>query len=132
MQIIFQASRKVMEGKNPKQIAAEIRDYDSLVNYVLIDPSGGKGELFDLNKSIEIYYALSDKCPEITVGFAGGFTGKNVLSRADYIVEKIKSRDFCIDAEGGLRDKLSERYGDDLLSIEKVIEFTQSASNVLR
>ena len=48
-----------------------------------------------------------------------------------YIMNKIDSKDFCIDAEGGLRDKLSSDYGDDLINLEKVKGYIQSASRVL-
>lgn len=128
MQIVFQASHKAMEGKTPNQIANGVRDYGDSISYVLIDPSGGRGKPFDLESSIEVYSELREQCPELTIGFAGGFTGENVVPRLRYIIQQTKREDFCIDAEGGLRDKITPRYGDDLLSIEKVRGYLQSAS----
>jgi phosphoribosylanthranilate isomerase len=132
MKVVFQASHKAMDGKTPNQIAKGVQNYGDSISYVLIDPSGGRGMPFDLESSVAIYSELREQCPDLTVGFAGGFTGENVAQRLREILRKIKANDFCIDAEGGLRDKVTSAYGDDLLNIEKVRGYLQSASSVLR
>ncbi len=132
MQIVFQASHKVMDGKTSSQIAQGIRDYGDLINYVLIDPSGGRGIPFDLGSSVALYLELRERCSDLTIGFAGGFTGKNVVPRVSKIFEKLGESVFCIDAEGGLRDKITSTYGDDLLNVKKVREYIQSTSLILR
>ena len=132
MQIVFQASHKAMDGKTPHQIAQRIRDYGDSISYFLIDPSGGRGMLFDLESSVAIYSELREQCPDLTVGFAGGFTGKNVVSILNELLKKTGGSNFCIDAERGLRDKITSAYGDDSLNIEKVREYLQSASSVIR
>ena len=48
------------------------------------------------------------------------------------ILQQIGESDFCIDAEGGLRDKITSAYGDDLLNIDKVRGYLQSDSSVLK
>jgi hypothetical protein len=130
-QIILQLSEKVMENLTPVQIAQRVKEYDSLVDYVLIDPSGGSARPFNLENSLKVYEQLVHKIPNVTIGFAGGFTGKNVVSRVNELVRRIGAHDFCIDAEGGLRDKLTDNYGDDLLNMEKVKEYIQNTSQVL-
>jgi len=132
MQVVFQASHKTMENKAPTQIVQGIKGYRDLIDYVLIDPSGGRGIPFDLDYSIAIYLELREQCPNLTVGFAGGFTGENVAPKLEKIEEQIRGNDFCIDAEGGLRDKVTSAYGDDLLNISKVREYLQSASSILK
>lgn len=132
MQIVFQASHKAMDGKTPNQIANGVRDYGDSISYVLIDPSGGRGMPFDLESSVAIYSELRNQCPDLIIGFAGGFTGENVAPRLRDILRQIEAGDFCIDAEGGLRDKVTPAYGDDLLNLEKVRSYLQSASSVLR
>jgi phosphoribosylanthranilate isomerase len=132
MLIVFQASHKAMEGKTPNQIASGIKDYGDSISYVLIDPSGGRGRPFDLESSVATYSELREQCPELTIGFAGGFTGENIAPRLREILQRVERNDFCIDAEGGLRDKITSAYGDDLLNIEKVRGYLQSASAVLR
>ena len=132
MQIVFQASDKVMREQTPQQVAQGIKQYQDSIQYVLIDPSGGQGQPFDLESSINIYSEISNRCPKVTIGFAGGFTGENVAPRTRELIERIERNDFCIDAEGGLRDKITPAYGDDLLNINKVKEYLQSAASVLR
>lgn len=132
MRIVFQASHKSMDGRTPSQIAEGVRAYRDSLSYVLIDPSGGRGVPFDLESSVAIYSELREQCPDLTIGFAGGFTGENVAPRLREIIQKIGEKDFCIDAEGGLRDKVTAAYGDDLLNIEKVRGYLQSASTVLK
>lgn len=132
LQVVFQASHKAMDGKTPNQIAQRVREYGDSISYVLIDPSGGRGMPFDLESSVEIYSEMREQCPDLTMGFAGGFTGENVAQRLRDILQQIKAEDFSIDAEGGLRDKITSAYGDDLLNIEKVRGYLQSASSVLR
>ena len=132
MQIVFQASHKAMDGKTPNQIAQRIGDYGDSISYVLIDPSGGRGMPFDLESSVAIYSELREQLPDLTIGFAGGFAGENAASRLKEILKQIGESDFCIDAEGGLRDKITSAYGDDLLNLEKVRGYLQSASSVLR
>lgn len=132
MQIVFQASHKAMADKTPTQIAQGIRSYADLLDYVLIDPSGGRGLAFELESSISLYFALKEHCPSLTIGFAGGFTGENVGPRTMQIIQRIFTEGFCIDAEGGLRDKITNEYGDDLLNIKKVRTYLQMAGIVLK
>lgn len=132
MQIVLQASFKAMEGKTPFSIAQKTKEYGDSINYVLIDPSGGRGVPFDLESSVAVYSELRSQCPELIIGFAGGLTGENVALRAKKLIEMLGEDDFCIDAEGGLRDKITPAYGDDLLNIKKVREYLQSASSVLK
>lgn len=133
MQIVFQASHKAMDGKTPNQITKGIQEYGNSINYVLIDPSGGRGMPFDLESSVAIYSELRSQCSDLTIGFAGGFTGDNVANQVKKILQRVDPENsFCIDAEGGLRDKLSPEYGDDLLNISKVRSYLKSASSILK
>ncbi|MBI2124208.1 hypothetical protein HYT92_00280 [Candidatus Pacearchaeota archaeon] len=132
MQIVFQASHSAMAGKSPADIARGIKGYGDSLSYVLIDPSGGRGLEFDLGASVNLYSELREQCPGLTIGFAGGFNEWNVSERLKEIISKTGGTDFCIDAEGGLRDKISDDYGDDLLNIGKVRGYLQASSNVLK
>jgi phosphoribosylanthranilate isomerase len=131
MKIVFQASRKVMDGRTPEQVANVISKYGSSIHYVLIDPSGGRGLEFNIENSVRLYEELRSKAPRLTVGFAGGFTGSNVAEKVSQLKARINGDGFCIDAEGGLRDKITNAYGDDLLNIGKVRDYLAGASQVL-
>ena len=132
MQIVFCATHAVLEKKTAGQVVDDIFRYDNLIDYVLIDPSSGKNLEFCIQDSVSVYSELKNKMPQITVGFAGGFNSNNVTGRINEIVETIKNTDFCIDAEGGLRDKLSDAFGDDIINMEKVRQYLQSAHIVLK
>ncbi len=64
------------------------------------------------------------------MGFGGGFTGENIIPRSSELVKEIGNNGFSLDAEGGLRDKLSEDYGNDLYNPEKVRHYIQQAAKV--
>lgn len=132
MQIVFQISHKAAAHKTYKEIVNGIKEYGDTLNYVLIDPSGGRGLEFNIEESLKIYYELKNQLPNFTIGFAGGFNDQNTANRVRKIIDKTGDSDFCIDAEGGLRDKLSDAYGDDLLNMEKVKSYLQAASSVLK
>ena len=131
LEFVIQLSGGAMDGLNPEEIAKKTKKYDELANYVLIDPSGGKGQEFDLEKSLQIYEKLRLALPASIIGFAGGFTGNNVLERTKILVDRMDHNRFCIDAEGGLRDNITTDYGDDLLNFQKVRSYIEQASKVL-
>ncbi len=132
MQIVFEANKTVLEGKSAGDVAQGIKQYGSLIDYVLIDPSEGNGEEFDVNNSIHIYQELKDRLQNVTIGFAGGFTGENVEERVQRLASALGNTDFCIDAQGKLRDKVGEAYGQDKLNIKKVKAYLQNASKILK
>lgn len=131
MKIVFQASRGVLSLGKPSEVSNWIKLYGDSIDYVLIDPSGGRGEVFDHEKFIGLYEDLRETGSNLAIGFAGGFTGENVASRLSKIIEKVGGKDFCIDAEGGLRDKLGPGFGNDLLNTRKVRDYIKLASTVL-
>ena len=120
-----------MKGLNPEQIAEKTKEYERVANYVLIDPSGGRGDEFDIIHSVAVYQELQEKIPLMLIGFAGGFNGHNVRKRIQTLTEMTGAEDFCIEAEGGLRDKITDRYGDDILSLDKVKQYIYEVKRVL-
>lgn len=120
MKIVFQASRPATEGRSPEEIVNGIAAYGSSLDYVLIDPSGGNSTPFTLPEVLPLYHEIRNRLQGIVVGFAGGFHGMNVRERTLQLLLQTGDAGFCLDAEGGLRDKLSERYGDDLLNMRAV------------
>ena len=123
MKIIFQVSHKAMSGYNSRTLARNVRDkYGNDLSYALIDPSGGREQRFEIDSSFEVYGELRDRCPELTVGFAGGLTGSIVRDRVNRLTKKIGNTNFSIDAEGGLRD------GKDELNPDKVRNYIMSSA----
>lgn len=129
MKIVLQLSEKTIKGKTPKDICDHVADYSGMISYVLIDPSAGQGIEFDLRRSVSIHNMLKDKHPKLTIGFAGGFSDKNAKELIDALAFEVS--DFCIDVESGVRDKKSEKYGDDIFNVEKALAYIGKSSKAL-
>lgn len=135
LKVIMQLSKKSMRGFDeemlePEQLAEKLIPYSQFIDYVLIDPSGGRGQPFYDTDILPYYFTLRQQFPGLSVGFAGGFTGVNVAKRCGMIIGQIGTENFSIDAEGGLRDKLTSRYGDDLYNPYKVENYIKGATRV--
>jgi hypothetical protein len=103
MQIVLQLPKRAMEGLNPSDIAGRVKEYQGLVQYVLVDPSGGEGKEFDIDSCRSILETLGHETKGITMGIAGGLDGKNVRDRVIAIAATLTHSGFCIDAQGKLR-----------------------------
>lgn len=132
MKIVLQASDKAMADNSPREIMEKVRQYGDSLDYCLIDPSGGRGMEFDIERPFAIYLEIKREIPDLTIGFAGGFTGENTADRLRRIIKRISRQDFFIDAEGGLRDKVTEKQGNDLLNLDNVGAYLRAAASVLK
>ncbi|MBU1199178.1 MAG: hypothetical protein KKF46_00555 [Nanoarchaeota archaeon] len=132
MQIVFQASKYSMrKHDSPAEFADYVSQYNDFIDYVLIDPSGGRGEVFDIDKSVNIFKKLSEKLPVKTIGFAGNLNDKNVEKIIVELIEKTGTKDFCTDTESGTRVKLSDKHGDDVFNMNKAQGYLNGSSIIL-
>ena len=132
LSIILQVSYKAMEGRGVKEIADKVIGYGDSIDYVLIDPSKGRGVSFDVSHSVSLYKEIKSK-KDYSIVFAGGLCRENVLIVLAELLDRIGTTDFSVDAEGRLRDKHSDRFfGDDILNLEKVRKYLVNASKVLK
>lgn len=130
--IILQVSSKAIQGLSAKEIAKKVLSYHG-ISHVLIDPSGGRGADFDIEQSLAIYFEIKENRPFLDIGFAGGLYGGTVKKITKTLAERIGSTDFSIDAEGKLRDKISDEFfGNDILNIDKVKAYLQNARKTLK
>lgn len=103
--IVLQVGRRAFEevGDDPATLAEKVAsEYRGLVEHVLLDPSGGRGEPFDPDTARACLDALAAKDLGIGLGVAGGFSATTL-----YRLEPL-ARDFpalSIDAEGKLRNQ---------------------------
>lgn len=130
MEIVLQVSRSML-GEAVAHTTKQIVCYRDYVAHVLVDPLGGRGLAFNADEAGALYHTLHEAMPQTTIGFAGGLTGENVASRVEEIRAKTGTSDFSIDAEGGLRDKRSQAYGDDDLNLQKVQHYLVATGRVL-
>jgi phosphoribosylanthranilate isomerase len=131
LKMILQLSSKATEGMSQKEIVEKAAEYAD-TDYVLIDPSCGKGLGFDIEYSVNLYRKLKEGGIKATVGFAGGLSGENVAGVIGDLIARMKTDEFVIDAEGNLRDKITPAYGDDVMNIEKVRKYISAAANGFR
>lgn len=130
--ITLQLSSKALGDYNPQIIAEKLAPYKDFISYALIDPSGGKGKDFDVEKCVPVYKELRENFHSLTFGFAGNITGDNLKEKISAIYNKLNHKNFCIDSEGGLRVQESHfdgMYADDL-DLMKVRKYISNAGEV--
>jgi hypothetical protein len=88
---------------------------------VLIDASGGKGELIPVDVAAQIVGALQAALPELNIGVAGGFSADN-LTRLVPLVKSYPG--LSIDVESGVRTP------DDDFDLGRAIAFLEAARDL--
>ena len=101
-QIVLQVGGYAFEVVNhsPEQLAAKVAEYDGVVEYVLLDPSGGYGKPFDPERARDYLQALKAQNLEMGLGVAGGLS-PTTLDLVRPLTNEFP--DLSIDAEGRLR-----------------------------
>jgi len=100
--------------KFPSNLAIGLKDYQDLISYVLIDPSGGTGEDFSQTVSLpQIAELMQSIIAETTItpGIAGGLSHENVGSTVSQLKQASRCKhcqqpgleNICVDAQGKLR-----------------------------
>ena len=128
MQIVLQIPKSASEESSLEELASRASEYDGLVSYALIDPSGGLGIPFEVTKSTELMFALRETMPNTMIGIAGGLSGENVEERVKTITQSY-GQPFCIDAQGKLRTKIGENSILDLSKVKAYLEGAKKGLN---
>jgi len=103
-QIVLQVGEHAFEiaDHQPEQLATRVAEYDGVVEYVLLDPSGGYGKPFDQERARDYLLALKARNLKIGLGVAGGLSSTTL----DLVRPLAKEfPDLSIDAEGRLRTR---------------------------
>lgn len=128
LKVVLQLNSQAMGKRSSGEIAQKVAGYGDMIHHVLIDPSGGRGKELEVGKVVPVYEAIKHRRPDLFLGFAGKLSGENVWSKCHELVSRIGHYKFSIDAESGVRDKLSEDYGNDLYSRDKVERYLEQAA----
>ncbi len=102
--IVLQVGPRAMEEENnsSSRISRRITGYKSLVDYILLDYSGGEGRSFSWNSAYDMIQHIKVRSDhKIMVGVAGGL-GPNMLTPIQTLGSMHPT--LCIDAETGLMD----------------------------
>lgn len=119
-------------GLDIKETTEKIISYGDSLDYILIDPSRGRGDRFNISDTSILYLEIKDKKPEYNIVIAGGIDGDNANEVLTNLIDLIQTKNFSICAEGKLRDKVSDEYwGMDILNIEKVRKYLLAVKKIL-
>lgn len=122
VQIVLQIGNHAFEAveHSPEKLAERVAtEYGELVDYLLLDPSGGYGKPFDTERARGYLRALREKDVKIGLGVAGGLDPGTLAELLEPLVEEFP--DISIDAEGRLRD------GNDMLDLERAKAYVAGA-----
>ncbi len=132
LMIILSATRKAMQNLRPYQTADRImRDYSGS-DYVILDPSGGRGVSLKIEELGIIYNELKSSGFGGNICFAGGLSGDNVGDAVTKIRRLLSTDAFSIDAQGRLRDGLIDAADNTVLNMDKVNAYTLGAAKGFR
>ncbi len=103
--VVLQCGQKAFESvkNSPEELAVRLRDYDNLIDYVLLDLSGGENKPLDPAFTLRCLEELHDKLSHLCFGIAGGITAQTIPSLLEPVLKEFP--DVSFDAEGGLRDQ---------------------------
>lgn len=88
---------------SPEKLAKKVKDeYADIIDYILLDTSGGLGKPFEPELMKEYLLVLKEKNPEIGLGVAGGLSSTTLGILGPLVAD---FPDLSIDAEGRLRDQ---------------------------
>jgi phosphoribosylanthranilate isomerase len=102
---------------NPKHTGKIVNNYDGIADYVIIDPSRGIGITLDMHNSLDVLKELRINAMPV---IAGGLNSSNVRDVISFF-RKEYGNNFCIDAEGKLRDE------SDALVIKKMQSYIKES-----
>lgn len=131
LKIILQLGPRVLSERSVEDIVKGLNDYQGVIDYTLIDPSGGKGMIFETNTVALIHNQIKEIYPDLPVVFAGGFNARNIKTRLFLLYQVIGFRDFGIDAEKGLRIQSRGKAITDI-SPSKAIHYIRNAASFFR
>lgn len=106
-------------NNDPKILAYSVRDYVDVCGYVLVDPSGGRGETLVPEMALKfldhLYNVLEGK---MNIGVAGGL---GISGETGELLQPIFDifPDTSVDAEGKLRD-----VPDDILNVPRACRYS--------
>lgn len=129
LKIIIQLNKKALQEAEA-DIVSRLQDYSEVSDYVLIDPSEGQGKGFDPNYIARFYRLTKHTFPNKPVAFAGGFDNENVLPRLRALQNLLRTKNFGIDAQQGLRT--NNALGQSELATEKAAEYISKSTDFFK
>lgn len=125
MRLVLQIGAKALEQSQSVLGFCELLGaYDGLITDVLIDPSGGTGQLFDIEAARARLSIIREYFPELGFGVGGGLSPETIDAIAPLVSE---FPGLSIDAEGRLRTPQPE----DKLDLERAKKYVARAFQIM-
>lgn len=131
LKVILQIGPRILSQTSTNEIVARLAAYEKLIQYVLIDPSGGRGMVFEPTSVANLYKQIEESFVNLGLVFAGGFDHKNVKGRLQLLSKAVGSIDFGIDAERGLRINVKGQSAT-RVSISRATKFVHNSASFFR
>lgn len=102
IEVILQVGKNALAEVNddPEAVVEKLRDYNGVIQRVLLDKSMGRGIGMDAQVLLPFARAIKESLPSIGLGAAGGL-GPKTVSKILPLIEEIP--DISFDAQGQLR-----------------------------
>jgi|GEM_PF-2869426 len=114
--MVLQLPKEVLQTENPAEMLGKISGYNGIVSYVLLDPSGGRGENIDTGRYGPLLKGLAHQYRQQqgpTIIIAGGLGPDGIEGKLGAFATAVDYSPFGIDAETNLRStKGSNSYLD--------------------
>ena len=123
--IVLQIGSRAMDmvDNDATKLADRLFPYLEAVDDILIDSSGGRGELFDSQKAIKFLSALREKYPGLGLGVAGGLGAKTIILAEELFAQ---FPGLSVDAQDKLRDPGSDDL--DLMETQNYLRLAEQLS----
>lgn len=102
LKIVIQIRRRNLD-------AGTIKQYAGMVDYVLLDQSGGRGRTLNPTDFAQTYQTVRTELPDATIIFAGGLSATNVNDKIEAIRQVTGPEKFGLDAETELRTTFHQK-----------------------
>lgn len=127
LKVILQLGPNVLTS-TPQQIAANLTPYIGEIDYALIDPSGGRNLITQVNTVAPVYNEIREIYPDLALVFAGGFRAGNVGKRLWLLFQMVGTTDFGTDAESGLRLQSRQNDSPTPFSVDKAHRYIRNSA----
>lgn len=128
LKLVLALTPKIVREETRFDIEDRITDYQELVDFVLVDPSGGNGGSFESTALTPIYTSIKDAMRTQTIIISGGFSEGNILLRLTELAYLFRTKQFGIDAEARLRERTTADPTGRKLSLPKTVSYIKTAA----
>lgn len=126
--VVLQIGKRALEAYDydHEAVAASVDEYanSGLITDILLDPSGGKGQLANFKSMMPTLHLIAERHPGLGIGVAGGLSSESVMELLPLFKEFLN---LSIDAEGLIRTE-----DNSSLYLQRVCDYVTTTFSVLR